>query len=524
MAARLKQLLAGYNPTSTQYLFTGFTHGFRIGCLDIPPPSAGTVPNLLSARVFPKIIEQKISKELAANRIRGPYNTAPKLSNFRICPLGVVPKKAPGEYRMIHHLSYPENGSINDFIPRDFSTVHYASIEDAIRFIKMGEETTFLAKVDIESAFRIIPVSPLDSPLLGFQWDGKYYMDAVLPMGCSSSCAIVEEFSTALEWIAKTKLGITEVVHVIDDFLIMARSPGKCAHDLHAFRAMCKELGVPLAPDKTMGPSTCIPFLGITLDTVLLEARLPEDKLAKARHLLREFLGRQKVTLRELQSLIGVLNFACSVIVPGRAFLRRLIDLTMGIRRPHHHVRLTREVKLDLQVWEEFLHSFNGKAFFIDEEFLSGDYLQLYTDASGEIGYGAVFGKEWFWGLWPQEWKSRNICVLEFYPILAAVGIWGNQWVNKSICFYTDNEGLVSIINRQTSREPYIMALLRRLVLLCLQFNINFVAEHIPGRVNTLADKLSRSQVDEFRALAPWANRWPTIIPHRLSPAGLSSQ
>ena len=57
----------------------------------------------------------------------------------------------------------------------------------------MGEETTFLAKVDIESAFRIIPVSPLDSPLLGFQWDGKYYMDAVLPMGCSSSCAIFEE-------------------------------------------------------------------------------------------------------------------------------------------------------------------------------------------------------------------------------------------------------------------------------------------------------------------------------------------
>ena len=151
--------------------------------------------------------------------------------------------------------------------------------------------------------------------------------------------------NTALEWIAKTKLGITEVVHVIDDFLIMARSPGKCAHDLQAFSAMCKELGVPLAPDKTMGASTCIPFLGITLDTVLLEARLPEDKLAKARHLLREFLGRQKVTLRELQSLIGVLNFACSVIVPGRAFLRRLIDLTMGIRRPHHHVRLTREVK-----------------------------------------------------------------------------------------------------------------------------------------------------------------------------------
>ena len=39
------------------------------------------------------------------------------------------------------------------------------------------------AKVDIESAFKIIPVSPLDRPLLGFHWKGKFFMDAVLPMG-----------------------------------------------------------------------------------------------------------------------------------------------------------------------------------------------------------------------------------------------------------------------------------------------------------------------------------------------------
>ena len=49
----------------------------------------------------------------------------------------------------------------------------------------------------------------------------------------------------------------------------------------------------------------------------------------------------------------------------------------------------------------------------------------------------------------------------------------------------------MSIINKQTSREPHIMALIRPLVLACLCFNINFTARHIPGRINTLADKLS---------------------------------
>ena len=112
----------------------------------------------------------------------------PPVPGFRTSPLGVVQKKAPGEYRVIHHLSYPQGNSVNDCIPQQFSSVHYATVHDAIAFIKRSPATIFLGKVDIESAFRIIPVSPLDRPLLGFQWRGLFYMDAVLPMGCSSSC------------------------------------------------------------------------------------------------------------------------------------------------------------------------------------------------------------------------------------------------------------------------------------------------------------------------------------------------
>ena len=76
---------------------------------------------------------------------------------------------------------------------------------------------------------------------------------------------------------------------------------------------------MPLAAEKTILPTTSLPFLGITLDTIALEARLPPDKLRQCNTLLTDFAARSKVTLKELQSLIGVLNFACSVIVPGRA-------------------------------------------------------------------------------------------------------------------------------------------------------------------------------------------------------------
>ena len=76
-----------------------------------------------------------------------------------------------------------------------------------------------------------------------------------------------------------------------------------------------------------------------------MEKRLPIDKLQKNKNLLSVFQNRKKVTLKELQLLIGLLNFACSVVSPGRTFLRRLIDLTKGLKHPNHKKRLNKEAK-----------------------------------------------------------------------------------------------------------------------------------------------------------------------------------
>ena len=96
---------------------------------------------------------------------------------------------------------------------------------------------------------------------------------------------------------------------------------------LNLFLPLCSYVGIPMAPKKTYGPVTTLSFAGIELDSVLLEARLPSDKLDKCRSLISEFLHRKKVTLKEVLSLTGLSDFACSVVRPGRAFLGRLIDL-----------------------------------------------------------------------------------------------------------------------------------------------------------------------------------------------------
>lgn len=229
-------------------------------------------------------------------------------------------------------------------------------------------------------------------------WQGLYYYDCCMPMGCSSSCKTFETFSSAVEWIAQNKLNIRNILHLLDDFLLIAPSAELCQGQLDLFLLLCNYLGIPMAPEKTVGPSTTLQFAGIKLDSVLMEARLPQKKILKYCQLISGFLQCRKVTLQEIQSLTGLLNFACSVIVPGRAFLRRLIDLALDVKAPHFHIRLNQQVKEDLRVGLHFLCGFNGRSFFLSDSWHNSDQLKLYTDASGALGFGAVFGAKWCYG------------------------------------------------------------------------------------------------------------------------------
>ena len=123
----------------------------------------------------------------------------------------------------------------------------------------------------------------------------------------------------------------------------------------------CEECRIPVAPAKTKGPDQKLAFLGITLDVSHFLAMLPEDKLSRCRELLQEALTRKTMMLRELQSLLSHLNFACRVVVPGRAFLRRVYALTQKAQKHYHHFKITKEVSADFETWYYFLSEYNGR-------------------------------------------------------------------------------------------------------------------------------------------------------------------
>ena len=472
--------------------------------------------NLISANQHPDIVTSNLYKEISLGCVAGPFISSP-LPNLQCHPLGVVPKKHSSEWRTIYHLSYPEGDSINNHIPKDPYALQYVRVDDAIRILKFLGPGSFMAKTDLKSAFRLIPIHPDNWPLLGIYWQKQYYVDLYLPFGLRSTPFLFNQLSDALEWVLKHNYGLQRVLHILDDFFIAEPAHLQCLASFSTLLRFFMSVHAPVLTSKTLGPSQVLEFMGIELDSTRMEARLPADKLQCTRDLLHSFTTRCSVRLVELQSLISTLQFACKVVVPGRTFLQRMINLTRGVPSRFHHIRLNKEFFKDLSMWKAFLAGWNGHSFFLDTTVTPSPDLELYTDASGSVGFGAYFNGQWFQDRWPPHMqlnRARGISIewQELFPIVVACAIWFPHFSGKRIQFWCDNESVVAIINSGHSKAPRIMDLLRFLILISMKHNFFIRARHVPGVSNEIADALSRFQDARFWSAAPKTEKTPCTI------------
>ena len=503
------------NRSFVDNLVNALRYRTRIGYLG--PQKFRVSNNLISASQHPEVISANLSKEMSLGRVAGPF-LSPPLPNFQCHPIGVVPKKHSTEWRTIYHLSYPPGDSVNDHIPKEPYSLQYVRVDDAISILKSLGPGAYMAKTDLKSAFRIMPIHPDDWNLLGIYWQSRYYVDLYLPFGLRSSPFLFNQISDALEWILKNNYGLGHVIHILDDFFIAESSKLTCLENFSTLLKAFTSLRVPIVAAKTLGPSQVLEFMGIVLDSTRMEARLPEDKLARISQLLDSFSARRSARLVDLQSLIGTLQFACKVVVPGRTFLQRMINLTRGVPSRFHHIRLNKQFQRDITMWKVFLTQWNGRSFFLDSFVTSSPDLELYTDAASTIGFGGYFNGKWFQGHWPPHLlinKKTGISIewQELFPIVIACALWYPHFAGKRLQFWCDNESVVAIINSGHSNAPRVMDLVRFLVLISMKHNFLVRARHVPGVDNGIADALSRFQVKRFRDLAPNADRTPCFIP-----------
>ena len=170
--------------------------------------------------------------------------------------------------------------------------------------------------------------------------------------------------------------------------------------------------------EKLEGPTVCLIFLGIVIDTIAAELRLPQEKLRRLCQLVREWLHKKRCTKRELLSIAGQLQHAATVVRPGRTFLRRLFDLSSTVAKLDHHIKLNAGARSDLAWWHEFLEDWNGVSL-LSALIELDPTIVLTSDALGSWGCGAFWGTSWFQLAWSDTacTMETNITTKELIPI-----------------------------------------------------------------------------------------------------------
>jgi hypothetical protein len=154
-----------------QFFLGGIVYGFRVGFNSQIVHLKSASRNMLSSMSHPDVVDAYLLNEIQEGRVVGPF-ASNMLSSVHISRFGVIPKSGQqNKWRLII----------------DLCSMKYMTVDDAIRKILAYGPGSLLAKIDIKSAFRLLPVHPLDRHLLAMEWRGQVYVDMCLPFGLKSA-------------------------------------------------------------------------------------------------------------------------------------------------------------------------------------------------------------------------------------------------------------------------------------------------------------------------------------------------
>ncbi len=473
------------NDNDREFILHGIKHGF-----DIVDPTAVPVPvdppNNRSAQPG-STLHHQATKQVLSEIEQGNYLLCHEKPTV-ISPFSVI-EKPDGGVRLIHDGSQPAGASMNDYATLD-THYRFQTVDDAAKLMWPGY---FMAKVDLKSAYRSVPISQHSQNFTGLQWQfgsqTVYMRDCRLPFGSKLAPGHFHRITQSVKRMMLRR-GYSSIVVYLDDFWIIAPTRAACQEAQSVLIKLLRKLGFQISWTKVIDPTQVIVFLGVELDTINMCLRLPEDKLINIREELVAFSKRRRATKRQLMSLTGKLNWAAAVIHGGRVFLRRIIDLTNTLNSKTDRVLLSVSMQRDIDWWLQFMSTFNGKSAVLDRQPIT----TVYTDACLQGG-GGVFGQDWFHCNWALDWPgtdSLHINYKELLAVVVAAARWAPLWAGKRIYIMSDNQAAVGILNRGTAKHPLVMEAMRWLFWLSATHGFHLTGRYIPGILNIAADSASR--------------------------------
>ena len=487
-----EELLYGYeNQDIVQYMKFGWPVDFEnVQNLEERPK------NQKGAALNKNKVRNYVQSELNKGSIIGPFAKNPFGKKARFSPIDAIPKKDSDDIRIILNLSYPVKlGSVNEAMQKDWFRgkpikLQYPGVDDLVRLIRKKGRGCLLFKTDLKRYYRQIFFDPCVVHLFGFSFEDELYFDVVLSMGLRIACFIAQTITNALMWIYK-RLSY-EGLNYLDD-LGGAEIVDRAEQAYLALKNLLKELNIWEAADKACPPNPVMTFLGIRYDTKKFTIELTRERLKELETLLQAWLSKDTANLKQTQSLLGKLNFACATVRSGRVFLGRIIRFLMECPVSNEEIEISDEIKGDLNWWRNFISAYNGITMIPESRFSAPDRV-ISTDSSlkacGGWARGQYFHLPYSNKLLSN--KSIHINELECLAVVVALKVWGESCRGKNLLLHCDNQSTVDVVNKGYARNNFSQQCLREIVWLSARYNLWIKVVHVRGVNNRLADLCSR--------------------------------
>ena len=207
--------------------------------------------------------------------------------------------------------------------------------------------------------------------------------------------------------------GCPGVIGYLDDYFIIAQSEAECHRCYLLAQDLLLFLGFDLAPDKLEGPTQDIVFLGIRLETNVegnggLKASLTEARVQKVSEMCKKASTQRWMGKKELERLVGTLNWCSQVVWGSRLYLRSAYQLLSMMPKGKHGGQWAfRPFQLDMLQWVKIMGLFNGRGVILNRRVVHTEFFSV--DASLLQGMGGFLDGRYFSVSWKElaTWKQK---------------------------------------------------------------------------------------------------------------------
>jgi len=475
-AGRVQFCLPQWKELTQDLLFLSATQGYRIPFVQAPSPTQ--LPPFAVSQEETTIISKEIQSLLGKGAIQKATSKSWFTSNIFLVP------KSGGKFRLILNLK-----ALNRFV-----LYEHFKMED-VRCVKdLLSQGDYLCKLDLKDAYLSLPIHESSRKYLQFRWQGVLYEYKALPFGLSAAPRV---FTKVLKpALAKLRSMGIRLVAYLDDLLIIGRTKREAEVAFTQAKDTLERLGFIINQEKSQNQaSQVIEFLGFLINSREMSFKLPPAKVKQIRDECKRFLRESKVTVRELAHIVGMLVGTRLAVLPAPLHYRALQAQKIRGLIPRlsyeSTVTLNHSSQQDLQWWINHLSQVNGCP--IQQP---PPTIIIESDASN-TGWGARCGPLRTRGQWSANERNLHINGKEMLAAFLGLKAFLKEHTGVHVRLKIDNTTTVCYINRMGgAHSPQMMQLTYDLWNWSLQRNILLSAEHLPGRLNHVADQESRMQGD----------------------------